>query len=529
MTDKIALLLEAERRGILPPDKAPLLAEAKRRGLVGGQAPQQAQQQEEPGYWSQRMGELKALGQGARFNIAETALGVGQLVGAADEQDVANFRDKRQQAVAEVGASSGRGEDFFGVGDAAGALVQTAAPMMRVGRIPGVAGVLGGTAAGATYGVTRPVAEGESRGRNTAISAAAGGMGQLVGNGIAALGRVAPEAVRNTFQAAKDRGVKLTGAQVSDSEYLKRFAHLSDKLPGSGATNRMATQTAAVNREIAKEFGAKVNADGVIDADVMARRYAQFDGEFDKVLSNGMQLDRQFLVSLAEARRQAAEGMDDTAARTVETVIDRLRRQAKGGQLNGRALQSIDQFLRKADTGGGDRQLVAGELRDALHDTFARTGPPNIRPAWDKVRKDYAIYKQLEPLVASNPDGPISPTLLTGALKANKMGKARMARNEAGELGTLAGVGRRMRGPQTSGTPEGAQTAAVGYGLMANPVSTLGLLISGNTAGRVANSHGLARLLMSEGRGRVAPFAPYARPLPLMLSGPAYANQPERP
>lgn len=38
MADQIALLIEAERRGILPADKAPLLAEARRRGLVPGNA-----------------------------------------------------------------------------------------------------------------------------------------------------------------------------------------------------------------------------------------------------------------------------------------------------------------------------------------------------------------------------------------------------------------------------------------------------------------------------------------------------------
>ena len=33
------LLLEAERRGILPPDKVELLTEARKRGLVPGAAP----------------------------------------------------------------------------------------------------------------------------------------------------------------------------------------------------------------------------------------------------------------------------------------------------------------------------------------------------------------------------------------------------------------------------------------------------------------------------------------------------------
>lgn len=42
MADKLALMLEAERRGILPPDKVALLAEARRRGLVPAQDGQSA-------------------------------------------------------------------------------------------------------------------------------------------------------------------------------------------------------------------------------------------------------------------------------------------------------------------------------------------------------------------------------------------------------------------------------------------------------------------------------------------------------
>jgi hypothetical protein len=42
MADKVELLLEADRRGILPPDQKALLDEARKRGLVGGAGPQQA-------------------------------------------------------------------------------------------------------------------------------------------------------------------------------------------------------------------------------------------------------------------------------------------------------------------------------------------------------------------------------------------------------------------------------------------------------------------------------------------------------
>lgn len=41
MADRLQLMIEAERRGILPPDKVALLAEARKRGLVPGGEPQQ--------------------------------------------------------------------------------------------------------------------------------------------------------------------------------------------------------------------------------------------------------------------------------------------------------------------------------------------------------------------------------------------------------------------------------------------------------------------------------------------------------
>lgn len=479
-------------------------------------------------YWGQRIAEAKALGNGLRFNIAETALGVGQLVGGADQSNVQHFRKLRSEAQAEAAQGSPRGHMFFDGGDVIGSLAQTAAPVGKVATTGkaayGLAGLMGGL-----YGATRPVGENESRLKNTGIGTAAGLGGQAGAQGLAALGRLAPQATRDVFNAAQDRGIPLTFAQVSDSDFVKRLAHLSDRLPLSGATARTRDQVKAVNRAVAGEVGARLNSDGVIDAGVMAHRYDLFNRQFDRVFKDGTPLDREFAEKVGQVWKFANDNLDDSAQKTVNSLVRRLEDQADNGRLSGATLQSIDRDLRELATGGGDRERVATQLRNALHDNFGRNAGPDAREAWERLRKQYANYKRIEPLVARNPEGPLPPTQLVGAMTSDKRGKAAMARGAAGGLGDIAAIGRRMKGPQTSGTPEGMQTAAVGYGLAANPASTLALLLSGNTAGRALNSNFLARLMMSDSRGGIAPFAPYARPLPFLLAKPANADEPERP
>lgn len=505
------------------------------------------------GYWQQRMGEAKALGNGIRYNIAETALGLSQpaasaldaiaprsptmaglITGQAPSRraevdaQVPLFRERRAQAQREAADASPRGADFFSGGDVVGSLVQTAAPVGKLATTGKAAYGLAGLAGG-VYGATRPTGEGESRLENTAIGAGAGLVGQGLGHGVAALGHVAPKAARDVFSAGQDRGVNLTFAQMSDSDFVKRMAHLSDRLPFSGATKRTAEQVKAVNKGVANEIGAKVNADGGIDAGVMARRYRSFGPQFDAVFNGGMQMDAPFLQSVAGIWQKAGDGLDDAAVRSVDSWLRRIQDQGSSGKLSGDTLRSLDRALREAGQGGSDRALVAREFREALHDAFGRQAPPGVKPAWDKLRQQYSNFLKIEPVVARNPEGPLPPTQLLGAIGATGQGKRSLTRGRAGEMGDLAMIGRRMRGPQTSGSPEGVQTAAVGYGLMANPFSTLGLLATGNLGGRALNSNGLAKLMLSEGRGNIAPFAPYARPLPFLLSGPAYSNEPERP
>lgn len=472
------------------------------------------------GYWEQRMAELEGFGQGARYSVAETALGVGQLLGGADEEDVAAFREKRARAAEEGG-------EFFDAGRFVGDTAQTLLPVGAAGKGVKALNYLRAGAGGAAYGASRPVVDGESRGMNAAVGAGANMTGQALGHGLAVMGKNAPPAVRQVYEAAKARGIPLTGAQVMDSEFGKRLAHLSDRLPFSGATGRRREQVGAVNREAAKLIGEQADS---IDQGVMGQAYDRMGSEFDRLFAVGSPLDRTFLRDLANARRAVREDGATDAINAAEALVERIRRQGKSGQLSGKAFQSIDRQARRLEQSGDpDRAMLGEEIRGSLHALFARNNPAE-RPAFDNVRRQYANYKSLEPVVARNPEGPLPPTQLQGAVTRNQRGKARHARGDSGEIGELALIGNRMKGPQTSGTPEGMQTAAVGAGLWANPASTLALLLSGNTAGRALNSEWLARLLMSQNRGRfIAPLAPYARPLPLMLSGAAHANEPEGP
>jgi len=71
------------------------------------------------------------------------------------------------------------------------------------------------------------------------------------------------------------------------------------------------------------------------------------------------------------------------------------------------------------------------------------------------LRKQYAIQRTIEPLVAKSLTGDIAPSALLGAINATKAGKEAMARGKAGDFGKLAAIGNRfLKEPKSSGTAE---------------------------------------------------------------------------
>lgn len=340
-----------------------------------------------------------------------------------------------------------------------------------------------------------------------ALSGAAGSAGQAGAEALMAGGRAAAQRVRELrplFEGAKELGISLTPAQLSQSELTRRAATQLGKLPLSGGQSVRDAQQAAGNTAIARMLGQ--NADAVTP-DVMAAAADDIGKKFDSVFSGGMRYDTQFLRELGGLRQEAA-ALDTPAQNALMKLVDRVRTQSSSGEMTGRTLQSIDQMARKWASGGGDRQHVAQAFRESLHEAFGRQAPKAVKETWDAARKQWATLKTLEPVVARNPEGGIPLAQLQGAINASKSGRTLRSRGNDGELGLLATIGQRTKAPTSSGTAEN---------LMArNWLESLATTPLGLATRATLNNPGLSPLLMRQSAGQtrqlLAPLLPRVAP-----------------
>lgn len=231
---KLGLLLEAERRGILPADKKALLDEARRRGLVPGgeqpQAPGMGQRVKEfflgdddPN--TQNLGErigttLNKAGEALTFGlIGDEASGVAAGIGAAMVPGGQNFQqayegrrdfERQQEAVLE------RDNPGLALGaEIGGAVAGAVTPLGAIGTLGRGASmparIAASSAAGAGMAGTYGFAEGEGiEGRTEAAESGAklgaliGGVAPVVGAGVQRLAdrRASHVAIRDVARGA---------------------------------------------------------------------------------------------------------------------------------------------------------------------------------------------------------------------------------------------------------------------------------------------------------------------------------------
>jgi hypothetical protein len=370
--------------------------------------------------------------------------------------------------------------------------------------------VAGNALLGGATAALQPVASDESRLGKVATGTAFGAGGAVLAKGIGAVASKAGSAIsdqaRTIYQAAKERGIQLTPAQLSDSRFLKFAQSMLRSVPFTGAQGRYAAQVGDFNKALTKTIGEDAP---VVTSEVYnAAKQRQSQIFNDLTARNAMKVDDQLVRSLKNIADSSKVG-GAAITEQVEAAIDALYAQATTGKAGvvvpGEAYQAFDAQLNQIIKQGGPPSHFIGNVQSAVRRAMDKSISKEDAAAWRSLRTEYGNRKALAPLVAKASDGPISPPQLMGAVTNSRGSKEAMASGTRGELGELAKIGQRMKEPPSSGTAErGAVTALLGTGAYLDPVtgglSALGL----NALSRGLDSTLLAKVLMRQNPGLTA-------------------------
>lgn len=409
--------------------------------------------------------------------------GIGQLTGTTTQA-----MDDGAKGLNQVLA----GDTATNLGGIAAEGLALAVPGSKIAALPTMGGRLAAsTGLGAASGYVGAADSQADRVGNAAVGGAFGAGGEIVGQGLRLLGsRVTPE-IMALYNSAKQRGIELTPAQLSNSQFLKRAENMLKNIPFTGATRAWEKQLEQFNQAVSKTFGENAPK---ITPDVFAAAKSRIGQQFDELSAQStLNVSDRLLEGLGAIQREASEVAEDGTIRAVNSVIDRFLRQTKDGVLPGTAYKSLDSQLGKIMANGGEKAAYIGQVRDTLREAMDESIPAALKDAWTQARSQYRSLKTVEPLVAKSADGAISPAQLMGRVTADKAGKGAMASGRGGELGTLARIGQAMKAPPSSGTAENILAGGV-----FNPVNWPSYAaggVLGLTAGRALNSNALASLM----------------------------------
>jgi hypothetical protein len=436
-------------------------------------------------------------------SVVDTGRGVQQIAGYRTPEQVEE--DRRIDAPL---MRTGGGV----LGNVSGQIAQTSIPLGRLGQVGsraiprGAVPYVSAAGRGGAFSATQPVGVGESRAENTAQGAALGAGGQAVASGTKALSAGAASRMDAASKAlalkADQMGIRLGVPQLSENPMVRTVASQLERLPFSGAGGRGKSNQVAFNRQVSGEYGAQTDK---ITPDKFAAAKQDLQDTFETLSSrNDLVPDQSLGRNIADIQNEATRLGGSDTARMVSGWVDELFSKADAnGVIPGKAYQSFDSRIGKVIKTGGEPGLYLGRLRDAVRETMDNSISAGDRAAWNKVRKQYAVLKTVEPLVAKSADGNISPTLLMGRLTSGNANVSRMATGGAGKLGDLARIGQKyLKDAPNSGTADrllvngllggtifGAQQTGVIDPQTA--MLTAGALFGNRLAGKALNSRAL--------------------------------------
>lgn len=392
---------------------------------------------------------------------------------------------------------------MYGAGNAAGASalapassIKQMANNMVVGGVGGATGTISANAAkDAGYGQTAQTIAGLAGG--IAGTSGAAMVSPYVGAGIsAAANAVTPSMpkinpnIKALAQKAQEYDIPLRPDMLYDNKIVRMLGEASEKVPLSGSM--AAPRQEAFNRAIIKQIGgdpeaAKLTPD-VFDSAI--RTSGQKIGDIST--RTPVPLDRDFSDSIKSHIDNASKFETSDVQKVVASYADELKSHAIDGVIPGEAFRKINTKIGKQirNTSNGDLKNALGDFQESMQDALQKNATGDDLNGLLAARKQYAIAKTIEPLVAKSANGDISPAGLMGRVTSNNSGKSMMARGNGGELGDLARIGQQfLKEPNSSGTTErGLAYGLLGGGMATHPATAAGVYGVANIYNRTGSS-----------------------------------------
>jgi hypothetical protein len=501
---------------------------------------------EQPGgeHWMEKYGPTSGMSGLDKFragigqSFVDTGRGISQLFGGQSKSDTDEQRrldaplDRTgaglagnilggvaQSALPGLGAEAAGAKIASGLATSPGAL-QAAQAIYRIARP---------AATGAAYGALAPVGSNETRAGNAGLGAAAGEVGQVLGNAGANVLRSGEDALtagaRKGADIARKYGIPLSMPQLA-GKFTGFVGDTLDKLPFSGASDRRDAQRSAFNDALGRTAGIP-NAQGAINTDMVDHARDTVGSAIGNMASN-----RVALVTPKQVQgvTQLLQDVNDVStpetARVVNNYANKMFGMGASGpskvipinnalpggpiaQIPGDAWREqntqIGNHIRRLGPNDGDLKYYLGELQDHYMDTMQNAMSPEEFNQFQSLRGQYRNNRTIAPLAEKAGDEGINPLLVQA--------RAISAKNNRGDVGELGDFAKSMLAKKypDSGTAQRAlMYSAITGGLGAGAGALLddenhgtgaaygalpgAAMIAGGLAGRGLNSQALSRL-----------------------------------
>lgn len=479
-----------------------------------------------------------AAGYGAA--VPNLAAGAGQRLGLVNQATI----DQRRRMQGPLMAT-GAGMAGNIAGNIAAAL--PVAPAIAAG-----AGAAGSTAlgantfanaaiSGAALGAAQPTATGESVGANVVTGAAAGGLGNLAGRGLARV--VSPQ----TGKAAReliDSGVDLTPGQVL-GPVAKRAEDALTSVPLLGDAIRSGQRSAvesfnkSVGNKVLAPIGESVPKE--IKAGHELVRYVgdKLDDAYKTLLPNMQAVaDKQFVDDLMKLSGMAQNMADGGKQFTAILNRELYGKMAPNGGMAGQTVKEVESQLGKlardfSGAADGNQRMLGAALREAqssLRGLVERSNPDHAE-LLQNINAGWAMLTRMETAAAraGSKEGIFSPAALRSAVKqADKSVRDRATARGTALMQDLAERAESVLGPTVpdSGTPYRLMAAAAVPAYFGNPLLAGGVAAGAAGYGTGAGRAAMRGLLSSRPEGAQAAaeaIRRYLVPAAPALTNPLYA------